>query len=53
MIPLEELTILPSRGRAVLCRVLGEYIETLQELPFSFSERHVVGAALDSGTYNG
>ncbi len=43
MIPLNELTILPGRGAAVLCRVLGEYIEQLQELPFSFSDRHAIG----------
>jgi hypothetical protein len=43
MISLEELVILPGSGRAVLCRVLGEQIEQLQELPFSFSDRHAIG----------
>jgi hypothetical protein len=43
MIPLNELTILPGLGAAVLCKVAAENIIQLQELPFNFSNRHAIG----------
>lgn len=43
MPPLEELTVLPGRGAAILCRVTGEGIEPLHTLPFRFKNRHDLG----------